>query len=728
MGRERVALHFFALLGYFTLALLATYPTVLYFTTRVTGNSLLADRNQHLWNLWWIRQALVSTTNPFHTDMLYYPYGVDLYYHALGLSHGLIGLLPLLLWGLPAAYNTAVLAAFTLAGYGAFRLALLITGKLLPSFLGGVVFAFTPYMLDALDKGQTEVLSVQWIPFYAEAWLRATRTGKVKYMLIAGMFFALAAYGSLYYAVYLLLFTLAHVTYSIFATPEKKAVFRSVLKAGATVGIVGLIFILPLVIGLIADYKDPRLEVLAGESHMLGHSADLLSLFAPPHDHPLLSGITGGDTSALRDYVTLGYIALGLALLGGVVRWRRREGRFWALLALIALVLAMGPQLQIGNVVTGIPMPFKLVEGLPGVSAIGKVSRFLVLTRLCMAVLSAWGAAWLIARLGRHLNRQVKTALPFAALLALIIVELPLYPRDIQPLQIPPSIISLAEQRDGKAIMELPFARRQVEPLGERMLYQTTHNHPLLAGYLSRTYNNPITGSCSPFWGFISPLDVPPPGTDVITPAVTSRLMDVLQFYKIGYVALYNTYGGARTEAVAPREKMALQQAISRVSHTPPLSSDKDVSIYKVDDEGNIDSNPASPSLHVGSGWYGIEQVAGAPFRWVKDSEATLCVFTTHRVTARLIFEGTAFAHKQSARIYEGDSANGSGYVDEVFPQADFVKVSIGPKEWQPGVTEVHFRRDNMGTTPESLDPQSQDDRPLTVGIRGVHLELGGKK
>ena len=56
--------------------------------------------------------------------MLFYPYGVGLYYHALGLPLGFIGLIPLWFLGLPASYNTVVLAAFTLSGYAAFRLGL----------------------------------------------------------------------------------------------------------------------------------------------------------------------------------------------------------------------------------------------------------------------------------------------------------------------------------------------------------------------------------------------------------------------------------------------------------------------------------------------------------------------------------------------------------------------------------------------------------------------------
>ena len=158
--------HLLALLGYFLLALLVTYPVVVQFASGVPGD-LVADRNQNLWNLWWVKESLFAFDNPFHTDMLYYPYGADLYYHTLALPLGLIGLIPQLLSGLPAAYNTVLLVGFTLSGYGMFRIldfgfrildlpdsnpkSEIQNPKWIGAFLGGVVFAFTPYTLDASE-------------------------------------------------------------------------------------------------------------------------------------------------------------------------------------------------------------------------------------------------------------------------------------------------------------------------------------------------------------------------------------------------------------------------------------------------------------------------------------------------------------------------------------------------------------------------------------------------
>src|SRR5690349_3962353 len=48
------------------LAVGVTWPTVLHFGSQVPGD-LLSDRDQNLWNLWWVKWALIDhPTNPYH--------------------------------------------------------------------------------------------------------------------------------------------------------------------------------------------------------------------------------------------------------------------------------------------------------------------------------------------------------------------------------------------------------------------------------------------------------------------------------------------------------------------------------------------------------------------------------------------------------------------------------------------------------------------------------------
>jgi hypothetical protein len=722
--------HLWALAGYLALAVLVTYPAILHFTTSVPGD-LVADRDQNLWNLWWVREALLRPTNPFHTEMLYYPYGADLYYHTLGLPQGLIGLLPQILLGLPAAYNTVLLVAFTLSGYGAFRLGLMYTGRPLPSFLGGVVFAFTPYTLDAL-KGQLEVLSVQWMPFYAEAWIRASRAEewnrRAPLLALAGLLLALAALSSLYYALYLGLFTVGYALYvglrgrgSRTTLPKSKIQNPklNVPLSLAAVLLVALVLLSPLVVGMVANYDNPRLEVGADPEHRLAHSADLLSFFKPPHDHPLLGdpgGKPGVNEHPLHDYLSLGYVALGLAVLGAWVARRERDVPFWAGLGLLALVLAMGPQLQVGRTLTGIPLPFALVQDLPGADAIAKPERFVVLARLSMGVLAAWGVSWVADAVeGRKSKVEGRRLLALFVMLVLLLVELPIHPRYIEPLAVPPLLRALPKISRG-GLMELPFATQQGQVAGQRMLAQTVHGRPIMSGYLSRNYNSPIVDSCSPFWGFISPRDVPREGEEIASPLVVERLADVLNFYDIRAIVLYPRYAGPDSPLLSWEDREAYEAVASEVSDTSLMFSDAE-RLFPVE---RTDLTSAPPAFHIGAGWHASEATGGSPFRWLKDGSGTLCVFSPTLTRASLVMEGTAYAQERQVEM----RADGRLLYSGKLPAGGaFAPITMEPVEWQPGVTEVQITATEPGVSPQSLDPSAQDDRVLTAGFRRVHLE-----
>jgi hypothetical protein len=718
-----------------------TWPLALHFTGTVPGD-LIADRDQNLWNLWWVKEALLRPTNPYWTDMLYYPYGAPLYYHTLGLPLGIMGLLPQLLFGLPAAYNTVVLAAFVLSGYAAFRLALLYTGKPLAAFLGGVVYAFTPYTLDAL-KGQLEVLSVQWLPLYAEAWIRATRTGQRKSGVFAGIWLALSAMSSLYYLAYALFFTFAHALYLLWVrwrTGDGRAITQSsvlttshLARVAAITAGVAAFLALPLLWGLAAHRSDPRIDVAPDASQKLAYSADLLSFVALPHDHPLVGSPErpGASPPPLHSYLSLGYFALALAVMGVVLARRRRDVWFWAILGLAALVLAMGPELQVGGVRTGVPMPYRLVEWVPGWDAMAKVERLVVLARLCMGVLAAVGAAWVIGRLGASVRvgraRRLERVLPFAAVLALLLVELPIHPRYIEQLGIPQGFQVLAREQPGGGLMELPFATRQAETLGRRMLFQTVHEKPIMGGYLARSYGSPIADTCSPFWGFISARYLDPDAPDIISPQLIARPFDVLQFYGIDRLAVYETYGGPQDEPLAPEERTAFMRIVSQVSGSPPLAQDDYVTIYKVDNSTAIVPEAA---LLMGNNWYDIETSGGEPFRWVREETARLCVFhpnvnsplPNHPVlpSVRLTMEGTAFGEERDVQILvEGREI----YKGTLPAGGTFASIDTSWLEWKTGMTEITIRSTRPPTTPNSLDSASTDSRPLRVGFRRVRLE-----
>src|SRR5207237_9657171 len=119
---DRDALHLAAFGCFVLLSVDATWPIILNFTTQSLGEHHV-ERVQSIWNLWWVKVALLDRhTNPFHTPLLFYPQGADLYFHTLSLPAKVIMLVPMLLVGLVGAYNFGMMLALTLTGYAGFRL------------------------------------------------------------------------------------------------------------------------------------------------------------------------------------------------------------------------------------------------------------------------------------------------------------------------------------------------------------------------------------------------------------------------------------------------------------------------------------------------------------------------------------------------------------------------------------------------------------------------------
>jgi hypothetical protein len=141
----RLREHGLVVLGHLAHTLLFTWPLVANFANATPG-FMLEDRDQNLWNLWWVSQAITSLHDPYHTNLLYYPNGVSLYFHTLQPFNGLLATPLIPIFGLIVTYNLIVVISFVLTGYGSYLLVKHIlsgTGPLPASPKGGGVI--TPF-------------------------------------------------------------------------------------------------------------------------------------------------------------------------------------------------------------------------------------------------------------------------------------------------------------------------------------------------------------------------------------------------------------------------------------------------------------------------------------------------------------------------------------------------------------------------------------------------------
>ena len=519
-----ISAHLLALGAYAALTLVLTYPVALRLSSEVAGGG---DAWHNVWNLWWVKQALVDRhVNPYHTDLLYYPSGTNLYLHTLTLTAGLISI-PLQLLGLSLAttYNLVLLLSFVLAGYGAFLLCHYLTANRWASFVGGSLFTFCPYHFAHL-LGHMNLVSLQWIPFYVLVLLRAldaraldakgarSKSG-LKYAAAAGALLALNAYTDWLYAVFLVLFTLLLLSWRLLM-PSERRIFQEAgtgwaegslrMLAGA---VVFLVLTAPVLLPTLAETQQGYAQQSRNET--LVYSSDVILAFTPSEMHPIWGKAVSESISRIGPYmpqkppservVFLGYTALGLAIYAG---WRlrtSRQVRFWLFAALATWVLSLGPVLhffgksRIPLIGVTVPLPYELLYQVPLFSVARTPSRITVLTMLAMSVLASLAVAELLARVSRsprqgdsHRWVALRRAGVALGLLVLVLFEYLAIPI---PTAAPGWNIDLyqkiASEPGRFALLELPL-----RPVGDYMAYQTVHGKPIIGGFLARQAPYPL--------------------------------------------------------------------------------------------------------------------------------------------------------------------------------------------------------------------------------------------
>ena len=463
--------HLLVLAGFTILTFFMTLPLPLELTTRVPGGG---DAWQHIWNLWWVKDALLNGQNPYYTDLLYYPDGVNLYFHTLVLTAGLIGI-PLQLLGLSliTTYNLIILSSFVLSGYSMFLLCYYLTSHKRAAFVGGIIFAFAPYHF-AHVYGHMNLISIQWMPFYVLLLLKAIdapgrapkadsrksqvgRPGDERADEIeqveesgrsksfgrrpidsglaasagAGALLAVNAYTDWTYAAYLLILTGLALLWRVLRRSE-----RSILRergVGWREGSLRLALGISVFFLLVAPVLFPMLaEAQLGYAQQDGnetlvYSSDVVLAVTPSELHPIWGEAIREQVEKLGPYLPLknpsertlflGYSVLALALVGWWSLRRVSKVRFWYFAALLTWILSLGPLLQFNGetAFTGFkvsyPLPYLLLFDLPFFSIMRSPSRLTVLTMLALAVVAAFTVAYLLRRLERSTS-TIKTSTP----------------------------------------------------------------------------------------------------------------------------------------------------------------------------------------------------------------------------------------------------------------------------------------------------------------------------
>jgi hypothetical protein len=414
---------------YALLALLLSWPLFANLGSRMPGTATWAfDESTFAWNIWYFKHALL--------DLRTSPLGIDLILYTYNFFNALIALPLQLAFNLPTASNLSLLFATTMSGFGAYLLtcyvfripysvdvdpshtphhALRNTQYVfrLAAFLAGLIYAFASNRAIYAALGHYDMVTTQWLPFYALYLLKTLREPKLKNAVLAGLFFAMAALAEMIFASFLGLFTAVIVLAVWRPWRLRWSAFGRLALAMTVAVLIWAPVLMPIAREfLTGDYA------LAGWGESVKLSADAVGLVTPTALNPIAraarlfrdAGAAQSDswTAALRaveedkgrfsdiNTVFLGYATLALAVLGAWVGRKRLRPWIWS--ALVFGVLAL---FSLDNMLpegVTFPLPFTLLHFIPFINANRAPNRNSAILMLTLAVLAGCGAAWLLGR------------------------------------------------------------------------------------------------------------------------------------------------------------------------------------------------------------------------------------------------------------------------------------------------------------------------------------------
>jgi hypothetical protein len=451
------------ILGFVALTVILTYPQIRGFASAVPHHS---DPYFSMWRLGWVAHAISHDPRTIFDANIFFPEGNTLAYSDAMLLPGVL-LAPLFWAHVPAVitYNAVLFLSFVLSGYTAFLLARELTADTAAAFLAGVIFAFAPYRFT--HYAHLELQLVFWMPVALLLIHRIVTNDGNRYGWLLGLVVAAQLLSCIYAAIFLFAYFLVFLPVLLVCAQRRNvaAVLRPLVVAAVLAAAVGVPYWLA--------YK--QAETLVGSrsaSEMRLYSATFENYVSAPAMNRLY-GRTAITDAALVDEMNLfpGVAAVGLALVGALKGRGRARFAYLAGL-LLAIDLAAGAN--------GFVYPW-LFDHFGAFRALRSIARIDMLVTLSIAILAAYGAAFLLQTIRRPDRRNALTC----ALGLLLAVEYASAPA-VEAAPQPSRVDALLASKPPSVVVELPLLSRRATwgSLDYQYMYQgILHFQQMLNGY-----------------------------------------------------------------------------------------------------------------------------------------------------------------------------------------------------------------------------------------------------
>ncbi|MGH2542681.1 MAG: hypothetical protein ACRDIB_07785, partial [Ardenticatenaceae bacterium] len=513
------------LLFFFFLSLLLTWPLPLHMGTQTPGDG--SDDPAILWNLWWVRFATTELRqNPFHSAWLFWPIGINLAFYTLTTLNGLISIPVQLAFGLLPANSFVVYFELVMAAAGTWLLARWLLAQhpdAAPfarhtrdgiAVLSAVVYAFGASKWLYLSLGQFNIAASHWLPwavlYLARMWAARSSKRGLREAALCTLFVLFTGWTEFTYASFFIQFAFFFWLWHLLG-PLWRRDYAHVWRFTGLAVVLGALFLLgmaPILSMMAEELRTSGDFLVEGLGFANVFSNDLLGFVVPGNQHPLFGDAVEQFFSfEYFNFAFLGWVTMGVAAAGLFGRRTRRYALSWTFLSAVFVLLSLGPTLRVNGREWELSLPFDLLLQLPFLKANRYPSRYAVLIALCMAMLVAWGACALLARLGtkgtegtegthditsspHHLAsspQAFRRRTVLVVLGALLLLEHAGAPLPLSDYRVP-AVYEEVKEREGEALLEIPLAWRNgfrvTGPLHEAFMFaqamQPVHEKRLL--------------------------------------------------------------------------------------------------------------------------------------------------------------------------------------------------------------------------------------------------------
>lgn len=485
LAKLQYVIHIFIALIFFSVAIVITYPLILYLGSSATG---LGDELLLSWIQSWVIHALMTNPLSLFQAPIFYPYPNALAYSDILLTSSFLSAIPAILIGEPIAFqNITLILSLFLLGFSTYLLSFYLTKEYMISMLSGILVIFSPVVLDKFVHLQ--VLFIFFVPISFLLFFHFFNTKQTKFLFWGMVCFILQSLNS-FLPGYFIVFGLIIITTTYHFTQKKKS-YWFLSKKNIAIVLASFCILIPFIIpyyqvskmfNYTRDIRDAIHFALQPEDLYYSQSftrlAPVLERIANKNSYPPSVSFKNGYPGLIFAVLTI------ISVIYLIKNWRKQNYTFQSLVFIAAtgLILSFGPFLHINRQTIHHPFPIPLPYVafyylVPGFNGMRNSARweilFIVAFAICIAVV--------LKKIMERCSFRRKMLI-LGLLIAGIFVEYqPSFSFVSLPLKknFPPEYHWLSQQESDSVIIEMPIYNWNTFPyaIGElqRMYYGTIH-------------------------------------------------------------------------------------------------------------------------------------------------------------------------------------------------------------------------------------------------------------